>query len=69
MDINTQVLRNTITVNYSDIERQIKEVHQQAEKLHTEPSRIRDGLGNFTLTQLLVAKAQMLYALAILHKE
>ncbi len=67
MEFGTRVLRTGLMENLKDVERQISEVHRQAEELHTEPSRIRDSMGHFILTPLLVAKAQTLHALVLLQ--
>lgn len=67
MDISPKVLSNSIRENLTDIERQISEVLRTATELKTEPSRVRDSQGNFMLTPLLVAKAQMLHALTLLQ--
>ncbi len=69
MDISVRILRMGLIETLQGVEHQMSVIFRQSEELHTEPSRIQDSMGNFKLTPLLVAKAQILHSLVLLNKE
>lgn len=67
MDTNPRVLRNALITSLAAVDNQIEAVKFEASELDTLPSRIRDTQGNFLLTPLLCAQAQILHSLTLLQ--
>ena len=51
------------------ISEQIDAINDEAERLDVSPLQLRDTNGNYVLTPLLAAKAQILYALVLLNQK
>jgi hypothetical protein len=67
MNINENALRQAARETLLDVNKSIAEIERQAKRMGTEPHIIRDEHGNWTLTPLLAAKAQLLHSLVLLQ--
>lgn len=58
MIINPDILRRDTVQLLNDINLQIKEVKEEAQKMGISPEKLRDGYGNWVMSPLLMAKTQ-----------
>ena len=67
MIINDDILRRDVIQLLKQIEHQIGQVNHQAKQMGIEPHQLRESNGSWSLTPLLLAKAQAYSALVLLH--
>jgi hypothetical protein len=58
MIISPDIMRRDTVQLLNDINTQIKEVKEEAQRKGFPPERMRDGNGNWVMSPLLLAKAQ-----------
>ncbi len=67
--VNRMELGRELMRTLSQVNRQMEKVDKEASKLNISPYCLRDDGGNYMLTPLLAAKAQLLHALALINKD
>lgn len=63
MEIGRELSKTLIQINM-----QIAEIHQEAERMEIAPVKMQDATGNYILAPLLAAKAQTLHALVLVNQ-
>jgi hypothetical protein len=67
--VNRMELGRELMRTLSQVTRQMEKVEKEASKQNTSPYCLQDANGNYMLTPLLAAKAQLLHALTLINKE
>jgi hypothetical protein len=62
-------LGRELALNLRQINNQMEEIRQEAEKLRTSPVAMRDANGNYIWAPLIVAKAHVLHAIVLINQK
>lgn len=68
MIISQDILRKDTIALMRQVDVQIEEVRKTAEELGVPPEKMRDSSGNWVMSPLLMAKAQIMNTLVLLNQ-
>lgn len=67
--MDTPEIRRELDRALRQINSQIEEIRQEAVRTSTPPVTMRDSQGNYIWSPLVVAKAQVLHAIVLMHEK